>query len=368
MARDPERSIGILLKVVLSIIGVITLLMIIALGMISTLADTGKNINDEFQIKEEQLYKDIEEVYLEYQDEMQKKMNTREAEIIETNTEVVETDDSTTTVCNVTVSKQFTPINYAHVFAYINHAHQVKEGISYTFNKNEIKGFFESIAPLKETYTESHYSLYNDLCTPKEVAELYFTMDDDRQMYVQSYTLYASFLEFAGVGSADGDMGSGSEGSPGFHLTHVPTADESFLIESCNDDISKKVVEFAFSKLGYPYSQAQRHDGAHFDCSSLCYYAYASAGVDISSGGSSTAAALASYCSSKGQTLGFEQLQPGDLIFYCCNPGNGRFMGIDHVAIYVGEGKIIDASSSKGYVVYRDIFWKDRIVLCGRPR
>lgn len=86
------------------------------------------------------------------------------------------------------------------------------------------------------------------------------------------------------------------------------------------------------------------------------------------SGSANTAAAIANYCSVRGQTVSYEQLQPGDLIFYCCKPGNGRFMGIDHVAMYAGNGMIVDASASKGYVVYRNVFWRDRIVLCGRPR
>ena len=186
-------------------------------------------------------------------------------------------------------------------------------------------------------------------------------------MYEQSYELYGSFLAFSESGTADNDMGDGN-GSPGVPYTHITTDAQMNAINNCNDDIGKKVLEFAMSKLGYPYSQAQRDDGAHFDCSSLCFYAYQSAGITLMSGSANTAAAIANYCSVRGQTVSYEQLQPGDLIFYCCKPGNGRFMGIDHVAMYAGNGMIVDASASKGYVVYRNVFWRDRIVLCGRPR
>lgn len=37
------------------------------------------------------------------------------------------------------------------------------------------------------------------------------------------------------------------------------------------------------------------------------------------------------------------------------------------MAIYVGGGKLVDASSSYGKVVYRDVYSRDEIVLIGRP-
>jgi Cell wall-associated hydrolases (invasion-associated proteins) len=57
-------------------------------------------------------------------------------------------------------------------------------------------------------------------------------------------------------------------------------------------------------------------------------------------------------------------LEPGDLIFFSLE-NNGRFMNISHVAIYAGNGYIMDASSSRGQVVYRQLFGSQ--VLYGRP-
>ena len=42
-------------------------------------------------------------------------------------------------------------------------------------------------------------------------------------------------------------------------------------------------------------------------------------------------------------------------------------MDITHVGIYAGDGMVIDASSSRGMVVYRPIFGESSIVVCGRP-
>ncbi|WP_338044750.1 hypothetical protein [Paenibacillus periandrae] len=42
-------------------------------------------------------------------------------------------------------------------------------------------------------------------------------------------------------------------------------------------------------------------------------------------------------------------------------------MDITHVGIYAGEGKVVDASSSRGQVVYRNLFDLDKQVMFGRP-
>ena len=60
-------------------------------------------------------------------------------------------------------------------------------------------------------------------------------------------------------------------------------------------------------------------------------------------------------------------MQPGDLIFYSyCN--NGRYMNISHVAIYVGNGKVVEAKSEAYGVVYGDVPNIGSIVLIGRPQ
>ena len=46
------------------------------------------------------------------------------------------------------------------------------------------------------------------------------------------------------------------------------------IVDAVSDANGKKVVEYALSKVGYPYSQDLRDSGTHFDCSSLAYYAW----------------------------------------------------------------------------------------------
>lgn len=126
-----------------------------------------------------------------------------------------------------------------------------------------------------------------------------------------------------------------------------------------------QVLKYALSQVGKPYSQEHRDSGEAFDCSSLTYYAYRQAGISLTYGGSNTAAAQAELCVQKGWVVSVEELTPGDLIFYSFAV-NGRFENISHVALYAGEGYVIDASSSRGQVVYRALYGREDIVLCAR--
>lgn len=114
----------------------------------------------------------------------------------------------------------------------------------------------------------------------------------------------------------------------------------SSITDKIPNPTQKAVTSFVLSKVGYPYSQPLRNSGKAFDCSSLAYYAWKSAGVDISFGGGTTAAAEAEGL--KDKIVKEKNLQPGDLIFYSYTT-NGRYKNISHVGIYVGNGKMVEA-------------------------
>ncbi len=138
-------------------------------------------------------------------------------------------------------------------------------------------------------------------------------------------------------------------------------------MDAISDENGKKVVAFALSKVGYPYSQAYRDSGNYYDCSSLAYYAWRSAGVSIMYEGSNTAASEGKLCYDNNLLVNYEEMQPGDLIFYSYDR-NGRFMNITHVAIYVGNGKVVEAANTRLGVVYRPVQGRSSIVFIGRPR
>ncbi len=147
---------------------------------------------------------------------------------------------------------------------------------------------------------------------------------------------------------------------------------EEIVSESGATGRQEAVIRFALSRVGYPYSQARRTSGSAYDCSSLAYYSWLAAGVDLSYGGGypPTAAAEASKLQSKGTVvnstrLNLNEMQPGDLVFYGGHD-NGRFLGIYHVAVYIGNGEVVEALNPSHGVVHQTLRTKN-VILVLRP-
>ena len=157
---------------------------------------------------------------------------------------------------------------------------------------------------------------------------------------------------------------TGGGGDPGETLS---SEQYQVIVDAISDANGKMVVEYALSKVGYPYSQAYRDSGEYYDCSSLAYYAWQNAGVNIMYEGANTAAAEGKFCYDNNYLVNYEEMQPGDLIFYSYS-NNGRFFNITHVAIYVGDGKVVEAANESIGVVYRSVQSRSSIVFIGRPR
>jgi len=105
-------------------------------------------------------------------------------------------------------------------------------------------------------------------------------------------------------------------------------------------DISGKAgaaVRFAYAQIGKPYSYGA--DGPNsYDCSGLTSKAWAAAGESLPHNAAAQYSATARVSRS--------DLAPGDLVFY-------RSLG--HVAIYVGDGQVIDAPRTGSTVSKRTI-------------
>jgi cell wall-associated NlpC family hydrolase len=87
-------------------------------------------------------------------------------------------------------------------------------------------------------------------------------------------------------------------------------------------------VRTALAQVGKPYVWGAAGPGA-FDCSGLMQYSWAAAGLALphSSGAQS----------GMGTPVSRDQLQPGDLVFF--------YSPVSHVAMYVGNGDIVHAST-----------------------
>ena len=103
-------------------------------------------------------------------------------------------------------------------------------------------------------------------------------------------------------------------------------------------------LQAALSKRGSQYQWGGNGPNA-FDCSGLTKWAYATAGITI------PRVAVDQY--RVGRPVAQSELLPGDLVFY--DDGTGNPAAIHHVAMYVGEGKMVDAPTEGQLVDVRAI-------------
>lgn len=111
-----------------------------------------------------------------------------------------------------------------------------------------------------------------------------------------------------------------------------------------------KAISVAKANLGVPYRWGGITPGG-FDCSGLVKYSFAKAGKTLPR-------TAADMFYSKGYRV--SSLQVGDLMFFAPTKASKP----THVAIYIGAGKMIMASSSKGVITTytNNSYWKPKYI------
>jgi cell wall-associated NlpC family hydrolase len=120
------------------------------------------------------------------------------------------------------------------------------------------------------------------------------------------------------------DVNQFSEAMSGVQLPGGPF--ERPVAPVASSGMRKKVIDFAMTKIGQPYVWGG------LDCSGLVQMAYASVGVDLPR----VSFQQANY----GRQIARDQAQPGDLVAW---DNSTRNNGADHIAIYLGDGQILEA-------------------------
>lgn len=142
-------------------------------------------------------------------------------------------------------------------------------------------------------------------------------------------------------------------------LEQLMSADASTLYGS--GTIGAQVAQMAMTKVGCGYSQDRRMQEGWYDCSSLVYRLYKEAGINLPY----VASTQGQYCYKNAMIINKKDLQPGDLIFYSYEE-NGKFRNISHVAIYIGDGKMVHAANPRRGVVL-DPLRTGSVVFYARP-
>ena len=132
-------------------------------------------------------------------------------------------------------------------------------------------------------------------------------------------------------------------------VTEAPTTQAATQAPTTNNsDVRSRIVSEAVNWVGkcnYSYGANNLTVGGAVDCSAFTSTIYKRvAGVTIPRTSGSQAGA--------GRTVSFDQLQPGDLVFYS---GGGR---INHVAIYIGNGQIVHAANPAVGIIISDLNYK----------
>lgn len=135
-------------------------------------------------------------------------------------------------------------------------------------------------------------------------------------------------------GRASGSRGSGGSGSAGVRIPRSPAPTAA----------AARVLETADQYVGTAYTWGGNTPESGFDCSGFTKYVFARQGIRLPRTSRDQARA------GEGVALDAAALLPGDLLLFA-EPNEA----ISHVAIYVGNGRIIHSSSASGGVNYLDL-------------
>lgn len=105
------------------------------------------------------------------------------------------------------------------------------------------------------------------------------------------------------------------------------------------------VIKYVREKLGKPYvwgGESEAEGG--YDCSGLLWQAFKRAGIDMPR--------VSMDQARRGKRVALSELRPGDLVAW---ENNARQAGADHIAIYIGDGQIIEAPRPGKHVRIRKL-------------
>ena len=130
-------------------------------------------------------------------------------------------------------------------------------------------------------------------------------------------------------------------------------------------DLGQRIVAEAKKHLGQAYVYGT-HGPDTFDCSGFVHYC-----VKQASGGSIILPTSSSpqWTSAPGQRIySIDQMQPGDIFFIDDPAYGGNYKLVTHAAIYMGDGQMIHASTSKTGVISNPVRAKDYRYFVGAIR
>ncbi|MGY1715953.1 NlpC/P60 family protein [Geodermatophilus sp. SYSU D01106] len=128
-------------------------------------------------------------------------------------------------------------------------------------------------------------------------------------------------------------------------LTGTSAAAATGTAATAGSGLESRAVAAAQRYLGVPYAWGGTDPSVGLDCSGLVQRVYADLGIDLPRTSSQQATAGTAVAS-------LAEARPGDLVFF---DNSSSRPGIDHVGIYVGNGKMIAAPQAGQVVQVQDV-------------
>ncbi|MFT4006552.1 MAG: C40 family peptidase [Lacrimispora sp.] len=126
------------------------------------------------------------------------------------------------------------------------------------------------------------------------------------------------------------------------------------LIEKTKEKVDKSalqrkaVVDYALQFVGGRYVYGGEDPNRGVDCSGFTRYVLRhTAGIGLSHS--------AKAQSGEGQVISYKDARPGDLVFY------GKNGSINHVALYMGDGRVVHASTEKTGIIITNVTYRNPV-------
>ncbi len=137
----------------------------------------------------------------------------------------------------------------------------------------------------------------------------------------------ADISQSISAGEQGSQTGSSDTKNTDYETPASQTSEEGTVVIS-------QLIDFAQSLVGVKYMYGGTSPETGFDCSGFTQYVFGSFGIKLER--------VAADQAKQGVEVKQEELLPGDLVFSDTDGGNNN---INHVGIYIGDGKFISATS-----------------------
>ena len=224
----------------------------------------------------------------------------------------------------------------------LNGIYRANNGFTYYFDENTASGVRTGL----QTYQGDTYLFHKEsgimLTGLFSVGKDLYCFDETsgKALKNTSYNLYHVIIQF---------------NNKGIMMNH-------YIDDDYKDDVRPNIINKALDKIGVRYTT----DPDGYVCSSFVTFAYENLGIDLWDYRAESFE-QAMFVKNNNKEITREQLKPGDLIFWskpnCGDPECDHTDQVHHIAIYLGNNKVIEANETFGLVDVQNITSDDNYVL-----